>query len=157
METIAVRELISKQLESARDRYVSDLDAIDEPLLGKSPGGVARSPYDFTYEVAYVNRKIAKRLRGEIPEVVDMQGWIKAPEDFREKAVAMESFKSSTDEVIAAWNAIPENELTKKIELPSGESTPFNMATLCLGHIVYHDAQLNYLQSLTGDDEMHWD
>ena len=157
MEAIAVKELISKQLESARDRYIKDFDAIDEPALGQSPGGVARSPFDFTYEVSFVNKRIAKRLRGEVPEVVDMTGWMRAPEEFRSKGVAIAEFKASTDEVITAWKAIPEGELTKKIELPGGDSSPFNMATLCLGHVTYHDAQLNYLQSLTGDDEMHWD
>ncbi len=30
------------------------------------------------------------------------------------------------------------------------------MALIAINHIMYHDAQINYLQSLHGDQEMHW-
>jgi hypothetical protein len=158
MDSQAFKESVTERISNASNLYVKDLEAIDEPKLGQSPGGVARSPYDFTYEVVFVNKRVAQRLRGEVPEKFDFEGWMKAPEEFKTKSVAVKALRDSCDEVLEAWNAMPASDMDKKIVLgDNSESNPLRMANLCATHLVYHDAQLNYIQSLTGDDEMHWD
>ena len=146
-----------ESLERVLKFYVNDLEAIDDARLGQSLGGTARKPIDFTYEVAFVNRRIAKRLRGEDPGPFDSEGWITAPEAFQTKAEAIAELKASVEEVLTAWKALPDSELDREIVTPGGNSNPFKMMSMAVNHTNYHDAQLNYIQSLLGDDEMHWD
>ena len=129
---------------------------MDEPTLLSSPGGVARVPIDFTYEVVVVNRRVLARLKNEDPGPFDSSGWMVAPEDFRNKRAAIDGIRESTNAVLEAWDALPEGDINKSIPLESGETTALKAASMCATHLVYHDAQLNFVQSLAGDDEMHW-
>ena len=157
MDAQAFKDSVTDRINSACELYVKDLEALDEPKLGQTPGGVARAPYDFTYEVVFVNRRVTKRLRGEVPEPFEFDGWMKAPEEFRSKSAAVSALKESCNEVLEAWKALPAEDMGKTIVLGDGsESNTLKMANLCATHLVYHDAQLNYIQSLCGDDEMHW-
>ena len=151
-----VKEFIRKQIEDARDDYVKDLEALPEETLANSQGGSARTAFDFTHEVAFVNRRIAMRLRGETPPDVADEGWIKAPAEFQTKAAAIEDLRSSMDEVLAAWDALPAEDMMKPIRLKTRQGSALEFAYMCAHHTGYHDAQLNYLQSLQGDMEVHW-
>ncbi|MBS1723900.1 MAG: DinB family protein [Armatimonadetes bacterium] len=154
----SLKEHMAKRIEEARDSYIKDFEALDECELGRSLGGVARVPYDFTYEVLFVNKRIATRLSGGDPGPFSMEGWMKAPEEYRDSKRMMEEFRSTADEILRLWNGTPDGELEKEIPLPSGNTTsPLDLAELCASHMMYHDAQLNYIQTLVGDAEMHWD
>lgn len=157
MDAAAIKSHIAERITSARDTYINDLTALDHAALVQSPGGAARTPYDFTYEVVFVNRRITTRLKGGVPEAFDFAGWIVAPEEFCDKDVAIRELKASATEVLDAWNACADAELDTPIETPSGATSAIKVASLCATHMTYHDAQLNYLQALLGDDEMHWD
>ena len=46
----------------------------------------------------------------------------------------------------------------REIPLPSGKSmSPFACAFMIQHHMTYHDAQLNFIQSLHGDMAVHWE
>lgn len=152
-------ELKAYAIEHVRDvkqGYLQDLEAMSHDQLGTSPGGTARTAYDFTYEVALVNRRIAARIAGREPEPWAFEGWVTAPEEFRDRTKAIDNFSASVDALIEALESIPEEELSREIATSGGSSTPFKLANFAAYHIGYHDAQLNLLQSLSGDDRMHW-
>lgn len=153
MQPSDLKDYMRKSLESTRDTYLKDLEAMSPELLTASPGGSARSAMDMTYEVAFFNRRMAKRMRGEPVEPFKFEGWMKAPADFTDPQGAL---RDSMDELIAAWDATPDAELGRVIEIPSGTTSPFDLAYFAIRHVNYHDAQLNYIQSLQGDDKMHW-
>jgi len=149
--------ILRKRLDSARVNYVSDLESMTAEQLGTSPGGAARTPFDFTYEVAFVNRRVAMRLRGEVPEPFPSGGWITAPEGLRTVDQAVAEINSSVDEVLAAWDALAEDDLEKGFVGVSGETMSFiDLMFMVSYHMGYHDAQLNYLQAILGDAEVHW-
>ena len=50
-------------MERASANYLKDLDAMSEEQILASPGGSARKAVDFTYEVGYINRRIADQDR----------------------------------------------------------------------------------------------
>ena len=150
-----VKSFLSKQLEFARDSYIQDLEVMSEDDLVAGVGGSERKGIDFSYEVAYVNRRFAKRLRGETPDAWP-DGWIVAPDDQKTKAVAIANIRESMNEFIAAWKTIPTEEITKVIVLETGETSPLDLVFSCCWHTGYHDAQLNYIQELKGDLTMHW-
>ena len=79
-----------------------------------------------------------------------------APAELRTKAAAIENVKSSLDEVLEAWNALPAQDVFRTVQLKSGEAHPLDFAFMAAYHTGYHDAQLNYIQSLNGDMAVHW-
>jgi hypothetical protein len=93
-------------------------------------------------------------------DLEDIFRWIpyamKAPADFCEKEKAVKAFKDSMDEIIAALNKADESKMLDPIMLPSGETSLMNLAYFTCMHNSYHDAQLNYLQAIHGDEKVHW-
>lgn len=156
MTPTEMKAFFAEKLREVKGAYLDDLNAMSDDDLGTSPGGAARTGFDYTYETAYVNRRIAKRLRGEEPEPFPGDGWMKAPDEAKSKQAAIDSLTASMDEVIAAWDALPENDLGRVIPLAKGQTNPLDMAFLCVYHTGYHDAQLNFVQSLKGDTKMNW-
>lgn len=151
-----VHAFLRQRFVDAGNNYLADLEALTPDQLNTSPGGVARTAYDYTYEVAYVNRRIATRMRGETPEPFP-QGWMIAPDEFRHRTTAVDAVKDSVDQVLQAWDAIPISEIDREIPLANGAKTdPADLMFLAANHTSYHDAQLNFLQSLLGDGKMHW-
>lgn len=135
--------------------YLADLEACSEENLAKSPGGVARTPFDFTYEVAYINRHFARRLRGEESPTFP-EGWMKAPDEMRSKAAILAELKASIEEFRNEFNKESDESLDREIKTPKGSSTPLEYADIYTSHMNYHDAQLNYHQTICGDGEVHW-
>jgi hypothetical protein len=143
-------------LKHTKDHYLDDLNAMSEEQLTTSPGGCARTPADFTYEIIVINRRIAKRLRGEDPGKMQFEGWLKAPDELKNKQSLIAEFTSSCTEIETALNAIPPEEMLRTIQLPTETTTPYDLVRFTAYHTGYHDAQLNYIQSLADDGEMHW-
>lgn len=151
-----LKSFLRDRIAKGCNRYIDDLEAMPEEMLARSPGGSARTPYDFTYEIVYVNRRLTKRLKGEDPGPANMETWLTAPIEFQSKDEAKKQMRESTDGLLAAFDTVGENELERVIPLPQGETSPLDLAALTLTHISYHDAQLNYLQAMSGDDKVHW-
>lgn len=156
MSTPTVKELLRDSLLQSKKMYLEDLEAMAHEDLGRSPGGKARTPYDFTYETSVLNRRVAMRLRGEDPGPPPWEGWAKAPSDFQSKETALQAIEGSADEVLAGLEAMPEARLGETITLPQGVTSPLEMVRLVANHMHYHDAQLNYHQAICGDEAMHW-
>ena len=156
MSTPDLKSHIRGRIAEAKKMFLEDFEAMPEDQLAGSPGGCARTPYDLTFECVYVNGRVAKRLRGEDPGPFQQDGWMKAPAEFGQKESAARKLSESTEEVLAAWDALPAERVTEKIALPNGETSPLELASLVATHLTYHDAQLNYVQTLHGDAEMHW-
>ena len=154
----AVKDFIRKQIADAKNDYVKDLDALSDEQLGSSPKGAARCPYDFTYEVVFISRRLAKRLRGETPEPITQdEGWMKAPESFKNKETAKAEVDGSMQEILDAWDKLDPAHLQTPIKLPTSETNAISLGHMAAHHASYHDAQLNYLQAMHGDDKVHWE
>lgn len=143
-------------MEETGSRMVQDLAAIPEDKVALSPGGNARKVCDFVYEVAFINRRMAARLRGESLRLLESEGWVVAPEEYRSKELLLEELQGSVTELLAAYDTHGPAGFDHVISTPFGESTVFEAASFVTRHISYHDAQLNYVQAFFGDLEMHW-
>jgi len=158
MAETSMKEFFQKKIESARDLYIKDLESMSQEDLGKSAGGAARTPFDFTFETVFVNKRISTRMRGETPEAMSGDdGWMTAPTEFCDKAKAVAQFKDSMDEILTSWSKVDEAKLLEPIALPSGETSLANLALFACVHNSYHDAQLNLIQAINGDDKIHWE
>jgi hypothetical protein len=144
-------------IEQCTGFYSRDLEALTEEQILGCAGGVARKPVDFTYEVALINRRVASRLRGtEPPAWPQTEGFVSAPEELLSKRAICDYMAGASAELIEAAKALPEAEGDKLVG-PEGKQEPaYAMANFAVMHTMYHDAQLNFIQSLAGDGGMHW-
>lgn len=153
----AFKDHLLRNVEAAGGDYVKDLEALSEEQLGTSFGGVSRTAFDFTYEVHVINQRIAKRLRGQDPGPYPFEGWVMAPPEFKKKEQAVAETRGSFADVAEAFRAVPLENLEAKIPLANGtETTAIDLVHMAAYHAGYHDAQLNFIQAMSGDGEVHW-
>jgi hypothetical protein len=152
MQPCDLKAFYRRNIESARDLYAKDLEIMSEEALSRRPTPSARSAYDYTYEVVQMNHRMHCRLTGGVPPKDDSEGWVVAPEDWQNKERMRAEYVASMDKVVAAWEALPDEEVGRA----SGEHRPTSIVHMCCIHAMYHDAQLNYLQALDGDLAVHW-
>ena len=137
-------------------QVTNDINAIAEDKRNDVPGGCARSPHYIVAECAAVNGMLAKLLRGETPERPSdeqREAFMKSF-DTTEKALAF--LTQETESLLSAIDALDESTLGNIVPTPLGERTLFGVASIAGIHMAYHDGQLNYIQTLNGDSEMHW-
>jgi hypothetical protein len=154
-------ECAISSIEHAITHYMQDLEAMSEEQIVGCAGGAARKPVDFTYEVAIVNKRIAARLRGTTPpqEPLETEGsdWWVAPSELQSKEAITAYMRQANEDLLSAAKAIPEEEGDKLVGAPGAERPAFAMAQFAALHTMYHDAQLNFIQTLAGDLNVHWE
>jgi hypothetical protein len=144
------------KVEDARNYYRQDLEALPDEAFDRSPGGVARTPAHFTYEIMCVNDRFMKRIIGEDPGPFSTDLFATTPDEFRNKAGGLDGFVKSMDRFLEVLKAVPQEEILRQITVPSGTTSPYDLAMFCASHVNYHDGQLNYIQALNGDADIHW-
>lgn len=145
----------SESIKDGAKSYVEDLEAMPHEQLNSCPGGSARTGYDMTYEVAVVNERISTRLSGGDPGKWPFEGWVVAPDDFKAKETAIARFQSSVEKVLKSLEGL-DDELSGSVMVQENEQKFEMLVGMVQWHMAYHLGQLNYIQSLHGDMEMHW-
>lgn len=151
------KEHLARGLEQASEYYLADLEAMSQDQLARKPGGQARSALDYTFEVLTVNNRLANSLAGVANGPWPFgDGWAECPKELADKAAMMAAFKSSTDGVRAAFDKIDPGSLATPVTINGNETSKARMATLAAVHMMYHCGQLNLIQAMDGDEEVHW-
>lgn len=146
----------AKGLKRVCEVFLKDLEAIPEEAFCKSFGPKTRTVADLVYEVNMVNDHVAMKLRGEKAFDWPDNGWIKAPAEFCAKDAIIDSFRQSSEKALAAAEAISKEDLDKPIKTDEGETAAGERCRFMTLHVWYHSGQLNFIQTLLGDDEWHW-
>lgn len=140
----------------ACDLLLKDLEALPETAFGQKFGNEARTVADITYEVILVNRHVGITLRKEEPFAWPDDGWITAPEGCRTKEECMSAFQSMKDELLQTLESLKIRSMDEAIQTETGESTIYAQCNFMCLHMWYHSGQLNFIQTLLGDKEWHW-
>src|SRR5687768_1333723 len=90
----AVADIVTRTRMIA-DLFTKDLGAMSEEMLGSCPGGKARCAYDLVYEVVAINRLTASKAAQAEYNMPGSDGWLRAPEDYKSKEVAIKDFQDS--------------------------------------------------------------
>lgn len=162
MSTIATRPTVQANLANQIRRYSQmfniDLNHIPEDEYTVSKGGKARTIQAIVAEVVGLNKMVAEILKGD--------GAGPMPSD-EERAAFEAAFATRAD----CQTAITESaealarilEKTRDEDLAKTEMAPWGMpmtylewSNIAVVHVMYHDGQLNFIQSLNGDDQIHW-
>lgn len=139
-------------LKRVTNLVVKDLEALPEEAITKSFGPKVRTVADIVYEVITVNDDVVRNCNGEAcaewPE-----GWLKAPAGLNTKAAIIEAYTSSAE---AAIQAFEKADLSEKVVSEMGESDKAERCRFLTLHNWYHLGQINFIQTLFGDDDWHW-
>jgi hypothetical protein len=136
--------------------YLQDLQALPEDVFTKCFGGKARTIADITYEVNLVNDHIGMILRGEEPFKWPKGDWIYAPEGFDTKEKVIAAFEESSNRFIETIEGFSNEQLEETFLNQGKETTRFERCRFMAWHVAYHSGQLNFIQTLLGDDGWHW-
>jgi hypothetical protein len=157
MPALQPKEHLRAVTERAHRLLVNDLKAIAEDRNNTCPGGCARPALHIVAECAAVNGFVAGFLetgRAERPSREERDAHLRSF-DTAEKALAY--LDRETQNLLRVLDGLDENTLGDVSEAPLGRPmTRFAVAELPSSHMMYHDGQLNYLQTLYGDDQNHW-
>lgn len=154
METKTPNPLASTLKNSFR-LFLLDLEALPEEAYDRSFGPKVRTVADIVHEINVVNDEVVKVIRGGYDGPMP-DGWIKAPESLRTKESVIDAFKKSSETVLATVEGFTPEEMEETVKNQEGEATRTEEVRFMNVHVWYHLGQLNYVQTLLGDDAMHW-
>lgn len=143
--------------ERVAARLINDLNAIPDDHEDHCPGGCARSGVNIVAECAVVNRAVATFLATGTavrPKPEERDALIAS---YDTKAKAREFLSQETAKLIEAIKSLDPETLGETVNFfPTRTTDRFAVASLPAGHMAYHDGQLNYIQTLYGDNQIHW-
>lgn len=152
------------QVVKTTQRSLEDLfrtvRAMPEDRLNWKPEETSRSALDLVREVTLSGTWILKIARGETLEQGKDHAKVQRAEAAKLAGIdACESeARQSTSQLCALISDCPTENLEDEVVLPFGKGMTVTMADLFgmhHSHIVYHTGQVNYIQTLYGDPEMH--
>ena len=146
----------AKALKRAFDIFRYDLEALPEDAINKSFGGKTRTVADIVFEVNLVNDHVGMVIRGEVPFKWPEGGWIKAPAEFNSKEAVLDAFNKSAEKLTKTANSYSQSQMEEPIQTEDGQTTRGERCRFMTLHLWYHSGQLNFIQTMLGDDEWHW-
>ncbi len=142
-------------LKGAFSIFEKDLNALPPEVFTRCFGGKSRTVADIVHEVNMVNDDIGRNMRGE-PMIDWPEGWITAPENLQSKPEVIEAFRASTARILELVDGYTADDLEAKVTTEHGETTRFERCRFMVLHVWYHSGQLNFMQTLLGDDGWNW-
>ena len=155
-ESMDLKTTSARALRNACKRFLQDLQALPEDAFSRSLGGTSRTVADIVHEVNLVNDDVGRVIRGEEPFEWPDEKWIKAPADFDTKDVVVGASEKSSGRIIDTIEALSDEAFEATIKTEQGETTRFERCRFVTLHLAYHSGQLNFIQTLLGDDGLHW-
>lgn len=139
-----------------RHLLLKDFNCLTPEQQVTSPAKGGRTAVDILAECAMVNGIIAYHVANskEGLQTVEEIKASQAGKDTPEAAVAY--LNEQTDILKTTIQSLDPDTLEDKMSPFGFEATRYFMAEFGGVHMCYHDGQLNYIQSLNGDDKVHW-
>lgn len=153
--TFDLKQTSVRSLEWVFKTFRQDLEALPDEAFARCLGGKARTIADLVHEVVLVNdRERLTITGGDLFPFPD--GWVTAPEELKSKPAVMESFNASAERFLEAVQGLSDELLIEPVETEDGPTTRFQQCRFIVWHTGYHSGQLNFIQTLLGDDQWHW-
>jgi len=144
------------------EHFLSTLSFVPDDKLTWTPAPTAKSAIRIAAHTALYAARFARMIReGKLPGSDGLaERWAKqaAAEVAITSRAEMESiFRKGTDEVLVALDSVPPEMIGASLDSGFGWSMPMsllmNMPSL---HAMSHAAQIDYLQTCWGDQEVHF-
>lgn len=149
------REVLER-LNFANSLFSADVTAMPSELLASTSGGVSRCGYDFLFELTGFYDSFADLLVQGPNDIEGPSGWVRAPQEFYDKDSAVAGLHVAIAKFVSALESYRGDFLADQFPSPVGVFTPIGIANLAVWHTMYHSGQLNYIQTIHGDEGFHW-
>ena len=146
----------AQSLKDACRLFLIDLEALPEDAFDRRFAPKARTVADIVYEVNLVNDHVGMVIRNETPFEWPGGGWPTAPENLRTKDEVVASFKASSDRIVATAEGFTPEQMAAPLVTEEGTTDRAERCRFMVVHLWYHLGQLNFVQTLLGDDAWHW-
>jgi uncharacterized damage-inducible protein DinB len=152
-----LQQQAAKMTREAWERLTRTAAFVPEEKRDWVPQGKARTLHDILAECAVLPGRWHTLLLGNEPlPPPDRAGYERAKAELK----TLDKIKAAGDETIARLceqiEAIPDERLDEERAMPWGQTmTVADRLFICYWNLTYHDGQVNYLQMLLGDTEMH--
>ncbi|MCE9560236.1 MAG: DinB family protein [Armatimonadetes bacterium] len=149
---------LSQWLMQLCNFYCKDILATPNATLLASPGGSARSPQAFTIECMASCEWAIQALGGnDTPSKMSEEANAALIEATMTAETLAAALQSTCERFSAALLAAAPERFGAIVMAPFGMEMP--IAAICnifVNHLWYHDGQLNLIQAINGDEEVHW-
>ncbi|MBL8048379.1 MAG: DinB family protein [Chthonomonas sp.] len=151
----------AKAIKSFTNIYtllLKDLNALPEEAMHRKFAEKARTVADMMYEVTLVNDHIAATVRGDNPPDWPFAPgtWVLAPDELTSKEAVISNFERSSQGVLATLEAMSEEQMLAEVTNEHGPTNTVEQVRFMVVHMFYHAGQVNFIQTLLGDDTWHW-
>jgi hypothetical protein len=158
---VTLAEQVVRLTQKSLEDLIRAIEALAPEAQTASPGGLARSPLEQLREVALAPAWLLPLLAEGRPhhgheEMKRRLG--RLPSDASAFRGLCEEARRTTSELCQAIEAFDPARLEEEVTIPFGFRTVLTMADVIGLHywnIVYHLGQINQIQLMAGDREMH--
>jgi len=152
MEKSAQR-LIAQRLRAATDQVIATTKAMPEDKLRWTPMENGRCVLELLADCVHCSLRVAKIIQqrnfNDLPDAPDWQT--------TDLATFHELLRSSTEAYCEVVMSVPDEDLTLEFDAPWGGKLEVGGGMFHpYWNMTYHEGQINYIQTLYGDKEMHF-
>lgn len=152
---VDAKAYLSGWLQMVTGMTLADINAIPDDKWSETHGGCSK-PCGAMIADAVTNMKwVTGALKGEESDAYSSMGAL--AETYSDKAAAVSGLSEASAAFGEALNAASDETLNSKVVAPWGQPVAvYSLAQISVNHVWYHDGQLNYIQTLLGDEKVHW-
>ncbi len=145
----------AKEITKEQTRQITlAMEFIPEGRRNWVPSGCAKTPMEIYMECAGCYMFFARLVQGEAADWGEVLRKAKEDRSLDDAKRLMDEYQEA---LFKALDSLPESKLNEKMILPWGQETTWGQfAFLASYHTCYHAGQLNYIQTLLGDADMHF-
>ncbi len=155
IEGVYARGYLAGWLQGLTAMTSADINAIPDDKWTESFGGCSKSANMLMADTITNLRWTTAVLQGKESSAYNDMGSLAA--QLADKGAAISALNEATGEFASALAAADDGILNSTVMAPWQMPTPvFMLAQIAVSHVWYHDGQLNYIQTLLGDDKIHW-
>lgn len=152
-------EQVKAAVARASGMLLKTFEFVPDDKLTWSPSDTARSALWIVGHCGQANRAFAQGMRGEAFPRMDMaqfgQMVWNAGRDIKSREETVRSVQESTAEILAALDGLTPEKIAGSVQTAMGPMPMSFWMTFADGHMMGHACQVEYLQTIWGDQQNH--
>lgn len=154
---MSIQAVMAKQTREVAAGLERTFSAMPADRQAWKPMDTGRSALHQIAENAVINSWVAQVVRDRAVPPFDGEEYGKACGALDTAGKALAALRSGTDSLVSAIESLPDSALDAQVQFPwdTAPSTFAEAMLVAYWNMTYHIGQINYIQTLYGDNEMH--
>lgn len=158
---IEIVESCKKSAVSEMEHFLKVFAHVPDDRLHWSPTPTSKSPIRVAAHTALYAGRFAQMIENrKLPGGEDIDAWVAKNEAeeiaLTDRQLVIDTFRRGTERVLAALDALSEEDVAMRLDSGQGWSTPMrHLMSLPGWHAILHAGQIDYLQTCWDDQEVH--